>query len=161
MNEKNERHQRALEAMYLSAPINAFYRPTVRIDDDRARVEIDVDERLHHAVGAAHGSIAFKLLDDSAIFAVGSAAPAPGDAPTFWVTASFTVSFLKPFVRGKLVGEGRLVRRAATIGYAEARVFALDGGDEIARGQGVFARTKIPLLDQEAYRRVATATTPQ
>ena len=72
-NEKNQRHQRALEAMYLAAPINAFYRPTVRIDDDVARVEIDVDERMHHAVGATHGSVAFKLLDDSAIFAAGSA----------------------------------------------------------------------------------------
>ena len=59
-------HCRALEAMYLSAPINQFYRPRIVISKEQVEIKIDIDQRFFHAAGAVHGSVYFKLLDDAA-----------------------------------------------------------------------------------------------
>jgi len=48
-------HFRALEAMYLSAPINQFYRPRIVISKEQVEIEIDIDQRFFHAAGAVHG----------------------------------------------------------------------------------------------------------
>ena len=67
-----EAHYRALEKMYLSAPINSIYEPRISVSHERAEITIDVKESLFHAAGAVHGSVYFKMLDDAAFFAANS-----------------------------------------------------------------------------------------
>ena len=53
-----EIHYRALEALYASAPINSLFASRLAIEGEgRSRIDFEVDERVHHAAGAAHGTI--------------------------------------------------------------------------------------------------------
>ena len=53
----NKVHYRALENMYLSAPINEIFKPFIRVSHESAEIEIAVNEVLFHAARAVHGSI--------------------------------------------------------------------------------------------------------
>ena len=63
-----EQHYRCLESMYQAAPINDFYKPVMTVSDSYAVIEIEVSDKHHHAAGAMHGSVYFKMLDDAAFF---------------------------------------------------------------------------------------------
>ena len=65
-------HFQALERMYLAAPINRIYRPTIEVRSGEAEIEIVLAEKYFHSGGAVHGSVYFKMLDDAAFFAAGS-----------------------------------------------------------------------------------------
>jgi hypothetical protein len=65
-------HYRKLERLYLGAPTNAYYRPSIQIGEGRAEIEIAVRPEFMHAAKAVHGSVYFKLLDDACFFAVNS-----------------------------------------------------------------------------------------
>ena len=77
-------HFQALENMYLSAPINAFYDPRIEVSDAEAIVEIEVSEKLFHSAEAVHGSVYFKMLDDAAFFAASAL-----EREVFVLTTSF------------------------------------------------------------------------
>ena len=68
----NNKHYRALEKMYLLGPINAIYSPNIEISARKATISIEVKPEYFHALGSMHGAVYFKLLDDSAAFAVAS-----------------------------------------------------------------------------------------
>ncbi len=57
-----EEHFRALENMYLAAPINAIYRHADPCPEGEASIGIALSEQFHHSDGAVH----FKMLDDAA-----------------------------------------------------------------------------------------------
>ncbi len=61
-------HFRKLERMYASAPINAYFRPVLRIGDGEAELRIPLRNDFHHAAGAVHGAVYFKALDDATFF---------------------------------------------------------------------------------------------
>ena len=67
-------HYRKLERMYLSANMNThIYQTTeITIEDETAIISMTIDPKYFHALGAIHGSVYFKLLDDAAFFAVNS-----------------------------------------------------------------------------------------
>jgi uncharacterized protein (TIGR00369 family) len=139
-------HHRKLENMYLAAPVNDLYQPTIRIDDGRAVIEMDADPRFFHAGGALHGSAYFKALDDAAYFAVNSLVD---DA--FVVTVSFNIYLLRPVTGGRLRAEGRVVSGGRNSFVAEA-VLYVDGDTQVARGSGTFQRSRVALDEVEAYR---------
>src|SRR3569833_3375792 len=59
-------HYRALESLYAAAPINALFPSALSITGaGTAQIKFAVDERVHHAAGAAHGTIYYKMLDDA------------------------------------------------------------------------------------------------
>ncbi|WP_289085767.1 hypothetical protein, partial [uncultured Sulfitobacter sp.] len=65
-----ERHFRALESLYASAPINAQFASRLEITGEgTSRITFDVTEEVYHAAGAAHGTIYFKMLDDAGFYA--------------------------------------------------------------------------------------------
>ena len=68
------KHFEKLERMYLKAKINECIYDTTRckIESKKATISLNVSEKYFHALGAIHGSIYFKLLDDAAFFAVNS-----------------------------------------------------------------------------------------
>jgi uncharacterized protein (TIGR00369 family) len=138
-------HYRKLERMYLSAPLNGFYRPTIEIGEGRAVIANPVREDLFHAAGAVHGSVYFKLLDDAAWFAVNSLV-----TDVFVLTTTFTTYLTRPVSSGTITAVGRVVNEGRTQFLAEA-VLTDDDGREIGRGSGTFVRGRSPLSADIGY----------
>jgi uncharacterized protein (TIGR00369 family) len=138
-------HYRNLEQMYLSAPINEFYSPSIEISDGQAIVEFVVREDFFHAADSIHGSIYFKALDDAAFFAVNSVV-----LDFFVLTVSFNIYIIKPVSSGVLRAEGRLV--SGTSRHFVGESFLSVDGIEVARGSGTFLRSKIELSKTAGYQ---------
>ena len=131
-------HFRRLERIYRVAPVNAYYRPEIRIDEGRAEIRIPVREEFFHAFEAVHGSVYFKALDDAAFFAVNSL------VPEVWVvTASMNVHLLAPVREGELVARGEVVHRGRSSYLARAELQA--GEKRLAHGLGTFVRSSVPI----------------
>jgi uncharacterized protein (TIGR00369 family) len=142
----HQEHYRKLERMYLSAPINELYRPTMHISEGRAQVTVAVRPELFHAVGAVHGEVYFKLLDDAAFFAASSLVD-----DVFVLTVSFNVYFTRPVSEGEMKATGRVVHRSRRLLIAEAEVVD-SSGREVARGSGTFMRSHTDLSSVPGYQ---------
>ena len=141
-----ERHWRALESLYRSAPVNAQFESTLDITGNgTSRITFDVSEKVFHAAGAAHGTIYFKMLDDAAFYAANTLA-----TDRFLLTTSFNLHFTKPIKTGTVVAEGRWVSGRRRVFVAEARLVD-EEGDEIGRGTGTFMKSRIPLSSLPGY----------
>ena len=141
----NEQHFRKLERMYLSAPINEFYLPSVEISQGQAEIQTEVKPEFFHAAGSLHGSVYFKLLDDAAFFAVNSLVK-----DVFVLTVSFNIYLTRPVTKGVLIAQGRVVSRSVNYFVAESVLTVND--KEVARGSGSFLRSRIELAGVESYR---------
>jgi uncharacterized protein (TIGR00369 family) len=140
-------HFAALEALYASAPVNALFESRLAITGEgRSRIDFTVDERVHHAARAAHGTIYFKMLDDAAFYAANSLV-----TDRFLLTTAFNLHFTKPIKAGPVVAEGRWVSGRRRVFVAEARLTDAEG-DEIGRGTGTFMRSRIALSSLSGYR---------
>ncbi|MBT7611251.1 MAG: PaaI family thioesterase [Bacteriovoracaceae bacterium] len=140
----NYQHFKSLENMYLMAPANKIYLPKILIKDSKSIISIDVKEDFFHTAGAVHGSVYFKLLDDSAFFAVNSL-----EQEVFVLTVSFTTYITRPVSQGKMEAIGKVVNKNKSQWIAESIVYNDD--KEVARGSGIFIRSKILLDDIKGY----------
>jgi len=131
--------------MYLSAPVNKFYNPAVRISEGHAEIIVKVRPEFFHAANAVHGSVYFKSLDDAAFFAVNSLVE-----DVFVLTVSFNLHFLRPVSSGKLKAAGKVVHSGRRLFLAESVLFDLQGR-ETARGSGAFMKSKMPLTAEMGY----------
>jgi uncharacterized protein (TIGR00369 family) len=138
-------HYRKLEQMYLAAPINGFYTPTIWISDGEAEITIPVKPEFFHAASAVHGSVYFKLLDDAAFFAVNSLIE-----DYFALTASFTTYLLRPVSEGRMKATGKVLWSGGKSYLAESVVVDSEGR-EIARGTGNFVASKMRLTADMGY----------
>jgi len=138
-------HFKALENMYAAAPINDIFQPEILVSKGEAEIKIRLHQGYHHAAGGVHGSVYFKMLDDAAFFAANSLEP-----DFFVLTTSFTTYLTRPVSKGSLVSRGRVVNQNNTQFIAEAVVYD-DKGREIGRGNGVFVRSKLPLVEASGY----------
>jgi len=139
-------HWRALEGLYASAPVNALFKSRLEIvGEGRSRIVFTVDETCHHAAGAAHGTIYFKMLDDAAFYAANTLV-----TDRFLLTTSFNLHFTKPVRHGEVIAEGRWISGRRRVFVAESRLID-EEGDEIGRGTGTFMRSRIPLSGLEGY----------
>jgi len=141
-----EEHFRRLESMYASAPINEFFRPTLRVSAGRAEVAMPVRPKFFHAAGAVHGAVYFKAMDDAAFFAVASLFD-----DVFPLTVTFNVYLLRPISEGELRAVGEVVHQSKRLYIAEARLLDAQGR-EIGRGSGTFMKSQIPLTSEIGYR---------
>lgn len=141
----SEQHYKALASMYLAAPVNTIYQPKIDIIDGEAVIEIDVKQDFFHAGGAVHGSVYFKMLDDAAFFAANSR-----ESEVFVLTTSFTTYLTRPISSGKIKAIGKVVNQNRTQFIAEAVAYN-EKGKEIARGNGIFVRSKMKLVDAMGY----------
>ena len=139
-----ESHYRALEKMYLAAPINKIFLPKIQVAEGEIEIEIDVSQDHFHSAGALHGSVYFKMLDDAAFFAANSYS-----TDVFVLTTSFTTYLTRPVSSGVIKSVGRVVNMNRTQWITEA--VAYNDGKEIARGSGVFVKGKFPLRDALGY----------
>lgn len=143
----SEEHHRALERMYHRSAINEFYEPTLRVAHESAEIEMAVHPKYFHPAGAIHGSVTWKMLDDAAFFAAASI-----EEDVFVLTTSFTSYLTRPVSEGILRSVGRVSHRNRTQILAEA--IAYDGtGREVARGNGLFVRSAVPLAEIDEYDR--------
>lgn len=138
-------HYTALENMYLAAPINQIYQPKITISEAQAEIIIDINEKYFHAAGAVHGSVYFKMLDDAAFFAANSLEP-----DVFVLTTSFTTYLTRPVSEGQLRSVGKVVSQNKSQFIAESVVY--DSQErEIGRGNGIFVKSRMPLVDAMGY----------
>ena len=138
-------HYQKLINMYAAAKLNDFFCPVLKIEEGAAQVEIELSEKFHHAAGAVHGSVYFKMLDDAAFFAANSLEP-----DYFLLTTSFTTYITRPVVSGRLRSVGKVVNRTKSQFITEAVVY--DGEDkEIGRGNGIFVRGRMRLAEVNGY----------
>lgn len=139
-------HFRALESLYASAPVNALFSSQLTITGPGlARIVFEVDERVYHAAGAAHGTIYFKMLDDAAFYASNSLV-----SDRFLLTTGFNLNFTAPIRSGTVVAEGRWISGKRRVFVAESRLINADG-EEIGRGTGTFMRSRIALSGLPGY----------
>jgi len=140
-------HWRALQNLYAAAPINRLFDSRLTITAQGvARIAFTVDERYHHAAGAAHGTIYFKMLDDAAFYAANTLI-----TDRFLLTTSFNLHFVRPLRSGPVVAEGRWISGRRRVLVAESRLLD-EEGEEIGRGTGTFMRSRIPLSGLPGYR---------
>jgi len=140
-----DKHFVALENMYLAAPINTIYKPRILVSEGHSEIEIALNEGYFHAAGAVHGSVYFKMLDDSAFFAANSL-----EREVFVLTNSFTIYLTRPVSSGTMRAVGKVVDTTKSQFIAESVAYNSEG-KEIARGSGVFVKSKIKLTDAVGY----------
>lgn len=141
-----DRHLCGLEGLYARAPVNGVFRSTLLIPErGRAEIRFDVTPDMFHAAGASHGTIYFKMLDDAAFYAANSMVE-----DCFVLTAQFNLFLTRPVKAEPLVAHGQWVSGARRVLIAESRLLDADG-QEVARGQGTFMRSRIRLADLPGY----------
>jgi uncharacterized protein (TIGR00369 family) len=138
-------HHRRLESMYLSAPFNGLFQPSLTIREGEAEVSFDAGPHLHHAANAVHGSNYFKAVDDAAFFAVNSLVE-----DVFVLTVTFNIQLLRPISEGRMIAKGKVVNAGKTVWVADS-ILRDEENRLLARGTGTFMRSKIPLEDIPSY----------
>ncbi|MBQ0733767.1 PaaI family thioesterase [Aquimarina celericrescens] len=143
----SKEHYDKLERMYLQANINTqiFDTTTVRISEEMAQIGLKISNKYFHALGAIHGSVYFKLLDDAAFFAVNSMVK-----DVFVLTSSFNINLLRPANTGIITAVGKVKFKSRNLFVAEATLYNEDG-KEIAFGTGNFTKSKIELSEKIGY----------
>jgi uncharacterized protein (TIGR00369 family) len=138
-------HYRKLEAMYHGAKVNDHVPGELSIREGEATLEIPVDEEYHHALGAVHGSLYFKALDDAAFFAANSLVE-----DVFVLTTDFNLYLERPVSTGAIHAEGQVLNDNPSQLIAGA-VATDDAGNELARGTGTFRKSDVELTEDIGY----------
>lgn len=142
----NKTHFEKLKTMYLSAPTNEYYKPEIHIEKGKCEITIPVKKDFYHAGSAIHGSVYFKMLDDSAYFASNSL-----ETKFMLLTVSFSIQFIRPVNCGIIRAEGSILQYGKRIIFADSVLF--DYKERIcAKGNGTFTRSEIPLSEQYGYK---------
>ncbi len=140
-------HFEKLERMYLSANMNThiYDTTTIKISEERAEIGLTISEKYFHALGAIHGSVYFKLLDDAAFFAVNSIV-----TDVFVLTTSFNINLIRPANEGIIKSVGTVRFKSKNLWTAESTLYN-EAGKEIAFGTGNFAKSKVALTEEIGY----------
>ncbi|NER13134.1 hotdog fold thioesterase [Leptobacterium flavescens] len=143
-----EEHYRKLERMYLNANFNKeIYQSTkIEIDEEKAEIQLTIEPKYFHALGAIHGSVYFKLLDDAAFFAVNSIV-----TDVFVLTTSFNINLVRPANSGIITARGKVKFKSRNLFIAESTLIN-EEGKEIAFGTGHFAKSKVALTEEIGYK---------
>ena len=143
----DSKHFSKLERMYLAAPLHQFYDTlSISISKGVCEIELDVEEKYFHAMGAMHGSVYFKLLDDAAFFAAQSA-----QEQKFILTTKFHIDLVRPLKSGRIKAVGEIIRNSHHEIFAKAVLYDARG-KIAASGTGQFVRSKTDLTKVESYK---------
>ncbi|MCI4669173.1 MAG: PaaI family thioesterase [Bacteroidia bacterium] len=141
-------HFQKLQNMYLNANFNTqLYESTeCSIEFEKATISLGISDKYFHALGAIHGSVYFKLLDDAAFFAVNSIV-----TDVFVLTTSFNINLIRPANSGKITAVGTVRFKSRNLFVAESTLVN-EAGKEIAFGTGNFAKSKFELSPEIGYK---------
>lgn len=144
----NKAHFEKLERMYLQANVNTmlFDTTTCKIGEGEAEIGLDISEKYFHALGAMHGAVYFKLLDDACFFALSSLID-----DFFLVTTSFNINFVRPVNSGLVKAVGKVKYKSKQVFVAESILYN-EAGKEVAFGTGNFTKSKIMLSEDIGYK---------
>jgi uncharacterized protein (TIGR00369 family) len=119
----------------------------ISMADGQARIALDLKPEHTNSFDVAHGGLLMTLLDVVMAHAARSVNAPPDFAPGV-VTIEMKTSFLRPG-QGRLVAQGQLLHRTATMAFCEGRVFV--AGDELcAHATGTFKYLrKLPAGERE------------
>lgn len=148
MNNMDDLHYDKLRSMYLRAKVNTevYDTTTCLIKEGEAQIGLTLSEKYFHALGAIHGSVYFKLLDDAAFFAVSSLV-----TDVFVLTTSFNIQMIRPVSTGDIKAIGTVRFKSKNLFVAESTLFD-EKGREIGFGTGNFAKSKIVLSEEIGYK---------
>jgi len=104
-----------------------------------------ISEKYFHGLGAIHGAIYFKLLDDSTYFAANSI-----ETEFFLLTTSFNINIIRPVASGKVTAIGNVRFKSKNLIVAESTMYN-EAGKEVAFGTGNFAKSKMKLTPAIGY----------
>lgn len=139
-------HFQRLEQMYARAPIHEFYEGIrIKVEEKKTEIQLNIDRRYHHAGNFAHGSVYFKMLDDTCYFACQSVV-----TDFFLVTSSFNIHLLRPIFTGVIVARGNVEHQSQNLFTASALLFD-EAGKLLGSGQGQFLKSKMRLEDVTDY----------
>ena len=140
----NTEHYEKLRNMYMKAKINTLFFDTTqgKIENEKATISLDISDKYLHALGAIHGTIYFRMLDDSAYFAANSV-----EMNTFLLTSSFHINILRPVNKGRITAVGKLKFKSKNLLVAESTLFN-EAGKKLAFGTGNFMKSKIELTEE-------------
>jgi uncharacterized protein (TIGR00369 family) len=141
-----EPHYRKLENMMHSAPIVQLTGARVEISKGRADMTIPVKQDFFHAAGALHGAVYFLALDNAAFFAVNSLVD-----DVFVLTINFNITLIRPVTSGTITAVGKVASSTATHFFADS-VLLDSENREIARGGGIFVKSRIKLTPEIGYK---------
>ena len=141
-------HFEKLQKMYSRANVNTQLYDTTqcKIEHEKATISLTISEKYFHALGAIHGSVYFKLLDDSSFFAVNSIV-----TDVFVLTTSFNINIIRPANSGIITAIGKVRYKSKNMFVAESILFN-ESGKEIAFGTGNFVKSKIELSPEIGYK---------
>jgi uncharacterized protein (TIGR00369 family) len=99
------------------------------VDPDEGTIEVafTATEQFVNPVGVIQGGFLAAMLDDT----LGPALVATLDPGEFAPTTNLHVQFLRPAHPGRLVGRGRIVRRASGVGFLAGELVD-DAGEVVA-----------------------------
>lgn len=142
-----EEHFRKLERMYLNANFNTqiYDTTTASISKETAEIGLTINEKYFHALGAIHGSVYFKLLDDATFFAVNSIV-----TDVFVLTTNFNIQLIRPANEGRIRAKGKVRFQSRNLFVADATLYN-ESGKEIAFGTGNFMKSKVALTPEIGY----------
>ncbi|MEL6190992.1 MAG: PaaI family thioesterase [Bacteroidota bacterium] len=143
-----EAHFQKLTRMYLQANVNTkiFDTTECEIKLEEATIKLTITDKYFHALGAIHGSVYFKLLDDAAFFAVNSIVK-----DVFVLTTSFNIHLVRPANQGKITAIGKVKSKSRNLFVAESTLFD-EKGREIAFGTGNFVKSNVKLTEEIGYK---------
>lgn len=142
----NSEHYLKLENMMHSGPIVQLTGAEITVKKGEAHITLPVRKDFFHAAGAMHGALYFLALDTAAFFAVNSLVE-----DVFVLTTSFTTYMTRPVSEGvvKAIGKAVYQNRSQFIGES---VLYDSNDNEIARANGIFVKSKIPLSEEIGYK---------
>lgn len=148
MEKMKEEHYRKLERMYLASNINTmvYQKTTIAVGKGTAEISFALSEKFHHALGAMHGSVYFKLLDDACFFAVNSLVD-----DVFVLTTSFELALKRPQALGTITANG-IVTETGSNRFHASGILKNSEGKELAKGSGSFVRSKQMLTPEIGYK---------
>lgn len=140
-------HLQKLQNMFLTANYNQqlFESTTCVFEEGRSTISLEISDKYFHALGAIHGSVYFKLLDDAAFFAVNSLV-----TDVFVLTTNFTINIIRPVSAGIITAKGSVRFKSKNLFIGEATLYN-EAGKEIAFGSGHFAKSRVALTDAQGY----------
>jgi uncharacterized protein (TIGR00369 family) len=114
------------------------------LEPDRALVEFEPGPQHSNPMGTLHGGVLCDIAD-AAMGMAWIAGLAEGESFT---TIELKINFLRPVWSGKLIAEGKVIRRGRTIGYAECEIH-----DEAGRLVAKSSSTCMTLRGEQAAGR--------
>lgn len=94
----------------------------VSLDEGRAQVSMEADERLHNAMGTLHGGV----LCDVADVVMGVAMATVLEDDETMATLQTSISYLRAVREDRLVATARVLQRGRTTGHLECEIHDSD-----------------------------------